>query len=368
MPSIMTACQLFSRQGCLTGQSTKVPPLAGGACSAMPKSTRLEMIPASQRPQQCPVNTDITISGKIASAPSPEEFMLSWFCSCPAWTRDQAVRFNCSFTYTTTNTLLVCQPLDGCMLAACCYIHLNDLFSFPAVPGRRCYTLTSTSVPSPRLFNSASLEETGSVPSPRSFVLLACWGDTVRHFLSCAVSDPCREVPEVCTKEALDGESCSTKEAFSGRDCAEPSWLEERSVNLASELSVGTFCRSRSAAVWCVGGLRAGREPLDSPQGSLEVRVVETAESEGEERWEALSKTEEIWAGTESTDSPYRDIVLTETSRHTWNIWSWDKSTRTLPAVGEVTSIACKQRTRKQLITVHSSVFLRRTVLEPTVS
>lgn len=69
-----------------------------------------------------------------------------------------------------------------------------------------------------------------------------------------------------------------------------------------------------------MGGLRPGREPLGSPRGSLEVKVVETAESEGEKWREARSKTEEIWAGTESTDSPYRDIVLTETSRHTWNI------------------------------------------------
>lgn len=105
----------------------------------------------------------------------------------------------------------------------------------------------------------------------------------MRHFLSRAASDPCGEVPKTCSKEALGEERCGGEEAFSGRDGAEPLGLEETSVNLASEVSEGMFCRSRSAAVWWVGGLREGREPLGSPRSSLEVKVVETAESEGEE-------------------------------------------------------------------------------------
>lgn len=43
----------------------------------------------------------------------------------------------------------------------------------------------------------------------------------------------------------------------------------------------------------------------------------------------------------ESADSPWGDMVRTATSLHTCSSCSWDKSTSTLPAVGEATSMIC---------------------------
>lgn len=44
----------------------------------------------------------------------------------------------------------------------------------------------------------------------------------------------------------------------------------------------------------------------------------------------------------ESADSPWGDMVRTATSLHTCSSCSWDRSTSTLPAVGEATSMICR--------------------------
>lgn len=136
------------------------------------------------------------------------------------------------------------------------------------------------------------------MPCPGSTVL-ACWGGTLRHFLSPTASDPCGQVPGACIREVLGEGRCGEEEAFSARGHAEPTGLEEGAVNLASELSTGVFCRSGSAGVCCE--LRAGSEALGPPRGSLEGTLLHT----GEVQWEDCSRIEEIWAGTESMDSPY---------------------------------------------------------------
>lgn len=50
-----------------------------------------------------------------------------------------------------------------------------------------------------------------------------------------------------------------------------------------------------------------------------------------------------ILTGTESTDSPYGDIVRIVSSLATWRKWIWDGPTSTLPAVGEATSKTWKK-------------------------
>lgn len=56
---------------------------------------------------------------------------------------------------------------------------------------------------------------------------------------------------------------------------------------------------------------------------------------------QAAARAGATGAGMESADSPWGDMVRTATSLHTCSSCSWDKSTSTLPAVGEATSMIC---------------------------